>query len=473
MLKMTKVELEKISNLDIHLFIEKGMRGGISYIKKRYSKANNEFCPNYDKKTQKNYIIYLDMNNLYGDAMSECLPYGKFKWVKVNNEVVNRILNKKDDSLHGYFLEVDLEISEELHDYHKGYSMAPEKIQIEDYMLSPYQLKIKNKYDIKSEGINKLVPNLLPKKNYVVHYRNLKYYLSKGWILTKVHKILEFKQSDWMKSYIDFNTQRRKEATNEADKTLFKLLNNVVYGKTIENMRKRIKIRTTTNEKDFLKYYLRPTYVGHKKIGKNLVIIHEKKELLILNKPIYVGNTVLELSKLTMYKFYYDFVNKKCKCVLLFTDTDSLFIETEEDFYKIMHESKEYFDLSNFPKNSKYHSNGNKKVPGKMKDEYGGVIILELAGTKSKMYSIRDIKNYEKSTHKGHNSYIKYDEFKDTLFNKKIIRHNMSGMKSINHITYTYEPNKTSLSCYDDKRYILDDEINTLPYGHEDIQNNI
>ena len=276
-----------------------------------------------------------------------------------------------------------------------------------------------------------------------------------------------------MKSYIDFNTQRRKEATNEADKTLFKLLNNVVYGKTIENMRKRIKIRTRTNEKDFLKYYSRPTYVGHKKIGKNLVVIHEKKELLILNKPIYVGNTVLELSKLTMYKFYYDFVNKKCKCVLLFTDTDSLFIETEEDFYKIMHESKEYFDLSNFPKNSKYHSNGNKKVPGKMKDEYGGVIILELAGTKSKMYSIRDIKNYEKSTHKGHNSYIKYDEFKDTLFNKKIIRHNMSGMKSINHITYTYERNKTSLSCYDDKRYILDDEINTLPYGHEDIPNNI
>ena len=101
-----------------------------------------------------------------------------------------------------------------------------------------------------------------------------------------------------------------------------------------------------------------------------------------------------------------------------------------------------------------------------MKDEYGGEIILELAGTKSKMYSIRDIKNYEKSTHKGHNSFIKFDEFKDTLFNKKIIRHNMSGMKSINHITYTYKRNKTSLSCYDDKRYILDDEINTLPYGH-------
>ena len=164
---------------------------------------------------------------------------------------------------------------------------------------------------LKKGGINKLVPNLMPKKNYVVHYRNLKYYLSQGLILKKVQKILKFKQSAWMKPYIDFNTQKRKEATNEADKNLFKLSNNAAYGKTMENMRKRIKIRITPNEKDFLKYASRPTYISHKKFGKNLVVIHEKKELLNLNKPIYVGATVLELSKLAMYKFWYDFVKKK------------------------------------------------------------------------------------------------------------------------------------------------------------------
>ena len=103
----------------------------------------------------------------------------------------------------------------------------------------------------------------MSKKNYVVHYRNLKYYLSQGLILEKVQRILEFKESAWMKLYIDFNTQKRKEATNETDKNLFKLLNNAVYGKTIENMRKIIKIRITTNEKDFLKYASRPTYIGH------------------------------------------------------------------------------------------------------------------------------------------------------------------------------------------------------------------
>ena len=109
MLKMTKVELEKISDPDIHLFIEKGMRGGISYVSKRYTKANDQNCPDYDKEKPEIYINYLDMNNLYGGAMSEYLPYGGFKWVEVNNETVNKIFNKSDNSLHGYFLKVDLD----------------------------------------------------------------------------------------------------------------------------------------------------------------------------------------------------------------------------------------------------------------------------------------------------------------------------------------------------------------------------
>ena len=185
-----------------------------------------------------------------------------------------------------------------------------------------------------------------------------------------------------MKPYIDFNTERRKEATNGADKNLFKLLNNSVYGKTMENMRKRFKIRKTTNEKDFLKYVSRPTYIGYRKFGKDLVAIHEKKELLTLNKPIYVGNAILELSKLAMYKFYYDFVKKKCKNrKLLFTNTDSLCIETEEDFYEIMYENKELFDLSNFPKESKYYCADNKKVQGKMKDQYEGTAINDFTMT--------------------------------------------------------------------------------------------
>ena len=236
------------------------------------------------------------MNNFYGCAMSEYLPYGGFKWVKTTNETVNRILNKKDNSLHGYFLEVDLDYPENLHEDHSDFPMAPAKIKIKEEMLSPYCLEIKEENNIKVGVCNKLIPNLMPKNNYVVHYRNLKYYLSKGLVLKKVHRILEFKQSDWMKPSIDFNTQKRNEATNEADKTLFKLLNNDAYGKTLENMKKRIKIWIIKNEKHFIKYASRPTYINHNIFGKRLVEIHEKRELLTLNKPIYVGCTVLELS---------------------------------------------------------------------------------------------------------------------------------------------------------------------------------
>ena len=198
-----------------------------------------------------------------------------------------------------------------------------------------------------------------------------------------MHRILEFKQRDLMKTYLDFNTQKRKRETNEADQNLFKLLNNAVYRKFMEKMRKRNKIRIIKNKKDFIKNASRPTYINHVIFDKRLVEIHEKKELLTLNKPMYVGCTILELSKLETSKFHYHFVKKECKtCILLFTDTDSLCYETDEDFYEIMHNKKEYFDLSNHSKNSKYFCNDNKELHSKMKDEYGGKIISEFIGLK-------------------------------------------------------------------------------------------
>ena len=146
----------------------------------------------------------------------------------------------------------------------------------------------------------------------------------------------------------------------------------------MEDMRKTIKIGIIKNEEDFIKYVSRHTYINHNIFGKRLVAIQEKKELLILNKPIYVRCTVLELRKLETCKFHYDFMKKKCKkCTFLFTDTDSLCYEIDEDFYEIMHQHKEFLDLSNQPQDSKYYSNDNKKVPGKMKDEYGGTRIYE------------------------------------------------------------------------------------------------
>ena len=210
----------------------------------------------------------------------------------------------------------------------------------------------------------------MPKNNYVFHYRNLQDYLSKASILKQVRRLLEFKQSAWMKPYIDVNTQKRKEATNEGDKNVFELLNNAVHGKTMEIMKKRIKIRIIKKEKDFIKYDSRPTYINHKIFGKRLVAIHEKKELLALNKPIFVECTVLQFSKLQLDKFHYDFMKNSVDIFnLILTDTDSFIYESSENFYEIMYQHKEIFDLTNYPKNSRYFCNDNKKVLGKMKDE--------------------------------------------------------------------------------------------------------
>ena len=231
MLKMTGVKLEKILDIDMYLFIEKRLRAGISYIAKRYSEANSKYMKNYDSTKLSGFIEYLDKNNLYGWAMSGYLPYGGFKWLKnVDNFDVNSI---RGNSSTGY---IDLEYPNELHVLHNDYPLAPEKLAITYDMLSDCCKKIADRYGIKVGDVKKLIPNLDNKTNYVVHYRNLQLYLSLGMKLTKIHRVLKFKQSDWMKKYIDFNTEKRTNAANSFEKDFFKLMINSVYGKAMENL---------------------------------------------------------------------------------------------------------------------------------------------------------------------------------------------------------------------------------------------
>ena len=204
-------------------------------------------------------------------------------------------------------------------------------------MLSKYCKGIADKNDIKVGDVKKLISNLGNKTKYVLHYRNLQLYLSLGMKLIKIYRILKFKQSDWMNKYIDFNIEKRKNAVNDFEKDFFKIRINSVYGKTMENLRKRINVRLINNANDFLRYTSKPTYVTHKLFDKNYAAIHEIKPVLMLNKPIYVGFTVLDLSKWMMYDFHYNFIKKNFNSELLFTDTDSLtygikFKNVYEDF---------------------------------------------------------------------------------------------------------------------------------------------
>ena len=186
----------------------------------------------------------------------------------------------------------------------------------------------------------------------------------------------KFQQSDWMKKCIDFNTKKMK-AANNFEKDFFKLMINSVYGKTIKNLRKRMNVRLVNNEKDFLKYTSRPTYITHKTFGKDYAAIHEIKPVLILNKPINIGSTVLDLSKLKMYDFHYNFIKKNFDVELLFTDMDSLTYEIKsKNVYEEFYKWKDLFDFSNYSKDSKFFNDTNKKVIGKMEDEFGGVIKI-------------------------------------------------------------------------------------------------
>ena len=210
MLKMTDIKLELMTDIDMFQFIEKGLRGGISYIANRYGKANNKYMKEYDDKAPSKYIMYLDANNLYGWAMSQYLPTGGFRWMTQKQIDKTNLALYKEDSKKGLILEVDLEYPNELHDLHNDYPLAPEKVKVTENMLSDYCKSIADKYSISTGLVHKLIPTLGKKEKYVLHYRNLQLYIDLGLKVTKVHRVLEFDQSPWLKQYIDYNTEKRK-----------------------------------------------------------------------------------------------------------------------------------------------------------------------------------------------------------------------------------------------------------------------
>ena len=472
MLKMTNVKLDLISDVDMYQFVEKGMRGGTSYIANRYSKANNKYMKEYDEEAPSKYIMYLDANNLYGWAMSQYLPTGGFKWL---NEEFLLLDDYTDDSDKGLILEVDLEYPEELHDLHNDYPLAPEKVKVERDMLSAYCVEIADKFNMSSGLVEKLIPTLGDKEKYVLHYRNLQLYLDLGMKLKKVHRVLEFDQSPWLKQYIDFNTSKRTNAKNSFEKDFFKLMNNSVFGKTMENLRKRVDVRLVTDKEKLLKWASRPTYVDCKTFNDDLVAVHKVKEVLTLNRPAYVGMCILDLSKTLMYDFHYNYIGDKYegrKAKLLFTDTDSLMYEIEtKDVYADFWENKDKFDNCDYNKESPFHFTTNKKVIGKFKDEACGVPITEFIGLKSKMYSYMKDNAGGGKTAKGIKKQvikkdIRHEDYKHVLFNNKRMHHIMRVIRSNYHQLGSFKLNKISLSCFDDKRYIHDNGITSYAYGH-------
>ena len=246
LLKHSKVELELLSDPDMLLFFEEGTRGGISMISNRFGKANRKYMKVFDPGKESKILEYLDVNNLYGFAMTQDLPVGDFSWMSKEK--------LKNWERFSCCLEVDLVYPKELHDLHNAYPLAPEALEL--------------------NGVTKLVPNLWDKKKYVLHHENLKQYLALGLKLKKVHRGIRFRAEPWMKSYIEKNTALRMKAKNSFEKVFFKLLNYSVFGKTMENIRKRVDIRLLNDEKQARKMACRPNFKHLTIFDENLAVVH-------------------------------------------------------------------------------------------------------------------------------------------------------------------------------------------------------
>ena len=301
-----------------------------------------------------------------------------------------KAITLKKNSSDGYILEVDLEYSDELQELHNDYSLALEKLTIIHNMLSNYCCNITNYYGTKISSVNKLVPNLGNKSKYVLHYKDLQLYLSLEMKLVNIHRILKSKQLDWLKTHIDINTDTRKNVANSFEKDFYKLMNNSVYGKTMENLTKRINVRLIISAKDYKKYVSKQSFFFTKKIfSENVVTIHRARRVLTLNKPVYVALSILDLSKLLIYEFHYNCIKRKCNANLLFKDTESL-----------VYKDKNFFDFSDYPEDSKFFDLASKNIIGKMKREFKGKIIGEFFRLKTKMDSLFDVDNGENEKRK-------------------------------------------------------------------------
>ena len=276
-----------------------------------------------------------------------------------------------------------------------------------------------------------------------------------------------------MKDFIDFNINKRKEFKNEFEEGFFKIMCNATYGRTLMNLRKRQNISLINDATKLNDCVKKPDFISSKIFNENLVAVHNIKQKLYLNQPIYVGFSILDLSKYHMYNFHYRFIKSiyGSDSKLLFTDTDSLCYEiTAEDFYRDMFDNKEQFDLSDM-KLEQFQNFENKKVVGKFKDETQGIPICEFVRLRSKMYSIKLDDDSEKKTAKGIvrnviKNHLKHDNYKQILETGERMNSNMKMIRSFDHNVYTVNVTKVSLSAYDDKRYIQDDGVTSYAYGH-------
>lgn len=424
----------------------------------------------YDSSKPKKYIMYLDVTNLYGYAMVQNLPVSDF--IFLQNEEIGEIFNLylqfkhldflvQDDT--GYIFEVDLNYPLELQDLHIDLPFAPEHID------------------------SKLCPNLRDKKNYKTHIMYLNICLKNGLLIEKIHKILKFKQSKWLAPFIEMNTEIRKNTNNTSEKDQAKLMNNSIFGKSMENIlgRPNFKLFGRNDIKKVIKCLRSPNFLKEFVFGEDIILLEMEKKTVIFNKPIYTGFTILEISKYWLYHLIYDVIKPNFKNTCLsYIDTDSCIFETDEDPYLVLKNNenvKPYFDLSVYPENFICYDETNKGKLGTFKDEMASFalkkekqlnLITEFVALRSKCYSVmtkeKEIRKCKglKNTHS-----IQHEDYKNCLLNNVKVNIEQETFRSKNHSLFTVNTKLNSIISYEDTKRIIDkrfdNNIYTVPIGYK------
>ena len=309
-----------------------------------------------------------------------------------------------------------------------------------------------------------------------MHTKSLKQALNHGLKFKKVHRIIEFNQEAWLKPYIEMNTELRKVAEDDFKKGFFKLMNNSVFGKTMENIRKHRNIKLLAANKKRSKLVSEPNYHTINYISEDLSIIDMNKARVKMNKPTYLGLSILDISKILMYEFWYDYMKLKYNdnVKLCYMDTDNFIMNIKtKDFYKdISNDVENRFDMSSYEVNRPLPTGKNKKVIGLMKDELGGKTITEFVIVRHKtyLYLTDDCKEDKKA--KGTKKcvikrIIEFNDYKNCLLKDEVLLKSQQRFISKKHYVYTENINKIALSNNDSKRIVTSDKITSYPYGYK------
>ena len=475
--KMTGERIDLIQDAEMYTFFERGIRGGLTFVNKHVVRSE---IITIDNKQYIIRLVYIDQNNLYGSSLCKPLPHSEFAYVAdVSLLTRDFILNIDEGGEWGYTLEVNLHYPTQLHQHTADFPLAPESGTVTADMFSPFMTYFHNLLTNNAayKSSRKLLLTHFDKEKYVVHYSILKFYLKMGLELTKVHRAVKYKQKAWLKPYIEYNSKQRKQATNNFEKDFYKLKNNALFGKTMEDVRKRINYKLVSDEEKMTKLISSPFFHSRDIISEDIVGVHMLKPKVILNKPIFVGQAVLDYSKLEMYELFYKTL-PQCplikKLQLVGGDTDSFFLTIATDIdvtlSDVFNSLAQHIDTSNYPPSHPLYSVVNKAKLGCFKDETGGRMLEEMILLRPKMYSMK-FKDSDTSIKraKGISKHIvknmKHDLYREAFEEKKTTRVQMTIIRSKQHSVQTTTFNKRALSAWEDKRVWLS-ENESLPHGH-------